>query len=68
MAARLGRVLYWAGCLLAALWLAGGCYWLLNNGYFNFLHITAIFIDAVGIWFIGLCCHYLFAGEWKPKK
>ena len=68
MARRLGQVLYQAGCLLAGLWLAGGWYWILNNGYFDLLHITAIFIDAVCIWLVGLGGRYLLAGGRKPKK
>ncbi len=68
MAAQLGRVLYWAGCLFAGLWVAGGTYTLLNTGYSSLLNITVLTIDAAGIWVIGYGCRYLLAGEWKPTK
>ncbi len=68
MTAQLGRVLYWAGCLIAGLWVAGGTYTLLNSGYSSLLNITVLTIDAAGIWVIGYGCRYLLAGEWKQKK
>ena len=62
MLARLGDVLYWAGCLLAVLLVAAAI------AYYNFEDIKLfellILIGlAVIVWMIGRACRYVLAGR-----
>ena len=60
MLARLGIVLYWAGCLLAACLLlsAGALFW---NGE-NWQAVVLIAAVGVVFWLIGRACRYVLAG------
>jgi hypothetical protein len=62
MLARLGEVLYWAGCLLAALLVAAAI------AYYNFEDIKLVELLiliglAVIVWMIGRACRYVLAGR-----
>lgn len=68
MVVRIGEVLYWAGYLLAGLWLVGGSYAAYNTGSLSIGKFTALFIDAAVIWIICCGCRYLLVQEWVRKK
>ena len=65
MAARIGRVLYWMGCIIAVLLV-------LLSFFFAFLAettngvvggLTAFIPYAVVVWLIGRACRYFLAGD-----
>jgi hypothetical protein len=61
MAARLGQVLYWAGCVLAILTIVIGVYlsWYERDAW----EMRAIvFVIAALFWLIGRACRYVLAG------
>lgn len=62
MIARLGDVLYWAGCGLAALTIMAASIDLLKG---EVIMAPVYFWIAVGFWLIGLACRYVLAG---PKS
>lgn len=63
MAERLGVVLYWAGCILAAV-LAAGAIWVLSVDWDNRDPFFAAFVfsPAVIAWLLGKACRYVLAG------
>lgn len=65
MAARMGRVLYWMGCIIAVLLVLLSVFFALlaetNNGVVGAL--TAFIPYAVLAWVIGRACRYFLAGE-----
>ncbi len=64
MAERLGNVLYWTGCLIAAALLVGGYLLMSGGGYklqpFDYVVIGA---PAVVAWLIGRALRYILAGH-----
>lgn len=65
MAARMGRVLYWVGCIIAGLLVLLGIFFALlaetTNGVVGVL--TAFIPYAVVVWLIGRVCRYFLAGD-----
>jgi hypothetical protein len=73
MAARLGNVLYWAGCIVAvpfAFWAVVNSSMLLM-GFLggttlpgeNMRHILISGTAALGAWLVGRACRYVLAGK-----
>jgi hypothetical protein len=67
MLARLGNVIYWVGCIVAALILAIDTYfWVVegfgrNNGFWVSLKLQIV---AVIVWLVGRAYRYGLAGKW----
>ncbi len=65
MAARMGRVLYWVGCIIAVLLVVLSIFFALlaetTNGVVGGL--TAFIPYAVLAWLIGRACRYFLAGD-----
>lgn len=65
MAARIGRVLYWIGCIIAVLLVLLGIFFAFlaetTNGVVGGL--TAFIPYAVLAWLIGRVCRYFLAGD-----
>lgn len=68
MVARLGQVLYWSGCVLAAL-IAGGSAIYAITGAYDETGWTRLGIFGVGVavaavpWAVGRACLYVLAGR-----
>ncbi len=66
MAARIGNVIYWLGCIIAGLIaLAGVCVYAMEGYYRNDgIPVTAaFFIAAVVPWLVGRAGKYILAGR-----
>jgi len=65
MLARLGNVLYWLGCILAAVLITGGiALWIGEgqsspNGYYI---LSGFAVVALVVWLIGRACRYVLSG------
>jgi hypothetical protein len=62
MLARLGDVLYWAGCLLAVLLVAAAIAYY-NFGDIKLFELLILIGLAVIVWMIGRACRYVLAGR-----
>jgi hypothetical protein len=62
MITRLGNVLYWAGCVLAAVVLALGAWVSLEGREVGYVLGAAIGLAAI-IWLVGRACRYVLAGN-----
>lgn len=63
MAERLGDVLYWVGCLAAAL-LAAGAFWVLaQTGDQRPGFIAFVSAPALVAWLLGRACRYVLSGR-----
>lgn len=62
MAARLGQVFYWAGCVVAAVILLLGLPTIFNPDGPGFPILSALVVAFV-IWLIGRACLYVLAGR-----
>jgi hypothetical protein len=63
MLARLGNVLYWAGCLAAAIWIAVlVAVFLIEHREGTGIAIAAV-AGAVPLWVAGRACLYVLAGR-----
>jgi len=68
MAERLGIVLYWIGCFLAAGWVLiyGGVFLALafESGYFTepMPMLVMTFLPAISLWLLGRGLRYIFSG------
>ena len=68
MAARLGNVLYWLGCLVAAasiLWAIVNAWVLFTGSLLPMDNVVIIMISlaaAVAAWVVGRACRYILAG------
>jgi hypothetical protein len=63
MAARFGKVLYWAGCVLAALAIAAGAFLsfeMVQQSDALLVRIATLVV-AVLFWLTGRACRYVFA-------
>jgi len=64
MAARLGNVLYWIGCLIGAVVFLGGYLLMSGGGYkLQALDYIVIGMPAVVVWLIGRALRYILAGN-----
>ena len=63
MLARLGHVLYWAGCLLAVPPLILGVMVLADRKPDAWMGLGFYTVVAVVIWLIGRACKYVLAGK-----
>jgi len=65
MPTRVGTVLYWAGCLLAAVALLSGVFALQHGPEYDqrWVVYVASVASAVLFWLIGRACKYFLAGE-----
>jgi len=65
MLTRVGTVLYWAGCLLAAVALLSGVFALQHGPEYD--HRWVVYVASVGsavlFWLIGRACKYFLADE-----
>jgi hypothetical protein len=66
MLARLGDVLYWAGCLLASLLVAAAI------AYYNFediklFELLLVIVIAVIVWMIARACRYVLRALGTPR-
>jgi hypothetical protein len=64
MTERLGNVLYWAGCIIAALLAAGAAWvaWTEAREERDLFFAIFIFTPAVVAWLLGRACRYVLAG------
>jgi hypothetical protein len=62
MLARLGDVLYWVGCLLAALLVAAAIAYY-NFGNIKLFELLILIGLAVIVWMISRACRYVLAGR-----
>ena len=62
MLARLGDVLYWAGCLLVVLLVAAAIAYY-NFEYIKLAELLIVIGLAVIVWMIGRACRYVLAGR-----
>jgi hypothetical protein len=65
MAERLGHVLYWAGCVLAALAIGVGAFLsfaMVQRSDSIFVLVVATVV-AILIWLLGRACRYVLAGK-----
>ena len=62
MLARLGDVLYWAGCLLVVLLVAAAIAYY-NLEYIKLAELLIVIGIAVIVWMIALACRYVLAGR-----
>ena len=62
MLARLGDVLYWAGCLLAVLLVAADIAYY-NLEYIKLAELLLVIGIAVIVWMIARACRYVLAGR-----
>ena len=64
MAARIGKIIYWAFCIFAILWLALGLW---SNGGntsgWDMIVFSMIFGGAVILWAIGFAVRYILLAE-----
>jgi 4-hydroxybenzoate polyprenyltransferase len=64
MAARLGKVLYWAGCVLAALIIAIGVVLSsVTRAEQDWWALIVAFVVALLVWLTGRACRYVLAGN-----
>jgi hypothetical protein len=64
MASRLGNVLYWLGCLIAAVIFIGGYLMMSGGGYkLQFPDYLVIGLPAIVAWLIGRAFRYVLAGN-----
>lgn len=63
MAERLGRVLYWFGCLAAFLLAAGGIWVLTSTNDYRPGFIAFVMAPAVLAWLLGRACRYVLADD-----
>lgn len=66
MLARLGDVLYWLGCIIAAVVTAtGGFIWFVEgrNRADGLIMFSFFIICAIAVWLIGRACRYVFAAR-----
>lgn len=60
--ARLGNILYWLGCILAAVLLVWGTVFCLrDNSADDPYLLSVVAIVAFAIWVIGLACRHIFS-------
>jgi hypothetical protein len=62
MAARLGNVLYWLGCGVAAIFALLVAIVALNPGTEAVYYGSIYAITAIGAWLLGRACRYVLAG------
>lgn len=68
MLARLGHVLYWVGCIFAALTIGAGALVWVAEGRVRSDGATVLAgfaVCAVVIWLIGMACRYVLSGPAK---
>jgi hypothetical protein len=64
MLARLGDVLYWLGCVLAAILVVGGAvFWFRDNSADDPYLFSVVAVAAFAIWVVGLACRYILSGK-----
>jgi len=61
--ARLGNVLYWAGCIAAALWLAMGIFAVSSSKYpVGIEDVMLVAAPTVALWLVGRALRYVLSG------
>jgi hypothetical protein len=63
MIARLGNVLYWAGCIFAVIIGGGGALIARNDTYNPWGMFLSFAVIAAVVWVIGKTCRYILAGR-----
>jgi hypothetical protein len=61
MASRFGDVLYWFGCIAAALLIAAGLFLAVSEG--KPVALAAASVTALIFWLVGWACRYVLAGR-----
>ena len=63
MAARFGRILYWAACGIAAMSAALGAFIAIDGNEQKYFGMTVTFGFAAIVWLAGRAARYVLAGE-----